>query len=55
VVTAVAGLPPMPSVRRWLAMTPLDTALHLKADRVRTTDAGWPRVDVTVELVGRRV
>ena len=27
------------------------TALHLKADRVITTDAGWPRVGVTVELL----
>jgi predicted nucleic acid-binding protein len=27
-------------------------ALHLKADRVLTTDRGWPRVDLRVELVG---
>ena len=30
----------------------LATAIPLGADRVLTTDAGWPRVGVTVELVG---
>ena len=30
----------------------LATALHLKAERVLTTDAGWPVTGVTVELVG---
>lgn len=30
----------------------LATALHLRADRVLTTDAGWPRVGVSVEVVG---
>lgn len=30
----------------------LATALHLRADRVLTTDAGWPRAAVKVELVG---
>jgi predicted nucleic acid-binding protein len=29
----------------------LATALHLHADRVITTDAGWPRSGVAVELV----
>jgi predicted nucleic acid-binding protein len=29
----------------------LATAIHLKADRVLSTDAGWPRAGVTVELV----
>jgi predicted nucleic acid-binding protein len=29
----------------------LATAIHLRADRVLTTDAGWPRAGVTVELV----
>jgi predicted nucleic acid-binding protein len=29
----------------------LATAQHLKADRVLTTDAGWPPTGVTVELV----
>lgn len=29
----------------------LATAQHLKADRVLTTDAGWPATGVTVELV----
>jgi len=29
----------------------LATALHLDADRVVTTDAGWPRAGVTVEVV----
>jgi predicted nucleic acid-binding protein len=28
------------------------TALALGADRILTTDAGWPRVDVAVEIVG---
>jgi len=27
------------------------TAMHLRADRIVTTDGGWPRVGVTVELV----
>lgn len=31
----------------------LATALHLKADRVLTTDAAWPRVGMPVEVVGR--
>ena len=30
----------------------LATALHLRADRVLTTDAGWPSVGVAVEVVG---
>lgn len=30
----------------------LATALHLRADRVLTTDAGWPRIGVKVEVVG---
>jgi len=29
----------------------LATAIHLKADRVLTTDAGWPRAGITVDLV----
>lgn len=29
----------------------LATALHLRADRVLTTDAGWPEVGITVALV----
>ena len=29
----------------------LATALHLKADRVLTTDAGWPAVGTAVDLV----
>ncbi|HET7686583.1 MAG TPA: PIN domain-containing protein [Candidatus Limnocylindria bacterium] len=29
----------------------LATALHLRADRVLTTDAGWPAVGVPVEVV----
>lgn len=29
----------------------LATALHLGADRVMTTDAGWPRAGITVELI----
>jgi predicted nucleic acid-binding protein len=29
----------------------LATALHLRADRVVTTDAGWPRAAVTVEVL----
>lgn len=29
----------------------LATALHLKAERVLTTDAGWPRTPVSVELI----
>lgn len=27
------------------------TALHLRADRILTTDAGWPEADVVVEIV----
>ena len=27
------------------------TALHLGADRIITTDAGWPKVDVPVEVL----
>lgn len=30
----------------------LATALHLKAALVLTTDAGWPRTTVSVEVVG---
>jgi len=30
----------------------LATALHLKAERVLTTDAGWPNVGVAVEVIG---
>jgi predicted nucleic acid-binding protein len=30
----------------------LATALHLKAERVLTTDAAWPAVGTAVELVG---
>jgi len=30
----------------------LATALHLRADRVLTTDRGWPRTGVAVEAVG---
>jgi predicted nucleic acid-binding protein len=30
----------------------LATALHLRAERVVTTDAGWPRAGVTVDVVG---
>lgn len=30
----------------------LAAALQLKADRVVTTDAGWPRASVRIELVG---
>jgi predicted nucleic acid-binding protein len=30
----------------------LATALHLRADRVLTTDAGWPRAGIAVELIG---
>lgn len=30
----------------------LATALHLNADRVITTDRGWPSADIPVELVG---
>ena len=29
----------------------LATAIHLRADRVLTTDGGWPRADVFVELI----
>lgn len=29
----------------------LVTALHLRADRVLTTDRGWPRAGVSVELI----
>ena len=29
----------------------LATALHLGADRVVTTDAGWPRAGIVVELL----
>jgi hypothetical protein len=29
----------------------LATALHLRADRVVTTDAGWPRAGVAVEVL----
>ncbi len=32
----------------------LATALHLHADRVLTTDAGWPPAGVAVELVNER-
>ncbi len=31
----------------------LATALHLRAERVLTTDAGWPNVGVAVEVIGR--
>jgi predicted nucleic acid-binding protein len=27
------------------------TALHLKADRILTTDGGWPRLSIKVEVV----
>jgi predicted nucleic acid-binding protein len=27
------------------------TALHLKANRVITTDAGWPRVGITIDVL----
>lgn len=30
----------------------LATAIHLRADRVLTTDAGWPRSGITVDLIG---
>lgn len=30
----------------------LAAAIHLKAERVLTTDAGWPDVAVSVEVVG---
>jgi predicted nucleic acid-binding protein len=30
----------------------LATALHLGADQVLTTDAGWPRAGIRVELIG---
>jgi predicted nucleic acid-binding protein len=30
----------------------LATAIHLGADRVITTDAGWPGAGVTVEVIG---
>ena len=30
----------------------LATALHLRAERVLTTDAGWPSVGVAIEVVG---
>ena len=30
----------------------LATALHLRAERVLTTDAGWPNVGVAVEVIG---
>lgn len=29
------------------------TAIDLRADRVLTTDAGWPAVDITVEVANR--
>jgi len=29
----------------------LATALHLRADRVLTTDAGWPKVGISVDLI----
>ncbi len=29
----------------------LATALHLRADRVLTTDAEWPKVGITVDLI----
>jgi predicted nucleic acid-binding protein len=29
----------------------LATALHLRADRVVTTDEGWPRAGIVVELL----
>lgn len=29
----------------------LATALHLRADRVITTDAGWPKAGIQVELI----
>ncbi len=29
----------------------LATALHLRADRVLTTDARWPKVGITVEVI----
>lgn len=31
----------------------LATALHLGAERVITTDAGWPRAGITVDVLGR--
>jgi len=31
----------------------LATALHLRADRVLTTDSGWPNAGIAVDLVGR--
>jgi hypothetical protein len=31
----------------------LATAQHLGADRVITTDRGWPRMGVSIELVRR--
>lgn len=32
----------------------LATAIHLRADRVLTTDAGWPGAEVSVELIRPR-
>lgn len=29
------------------------TALQLHADRILTTDSGWPHLDVVVEIIGR--